>query len=127
MLDNAEYVIEYRGMRIGVPTVEKVVETVHALDRGIDREVPVPTRTDVEVPVPATTRHEFAASGDALTTAIYNEFRRESRARRPIELVRALKKRRELRGDATYQRVYGVLRHGDFEKRGGKWMLRGEV
>ena len=122
MLDNAEYVIEYRGMRIGVPTVEKVVETVRALDR----EVPVPTRTDVEVPLPAP-RREFAPSADALTTAIYGMLRGESRGRRPVEIVRALKKRKELRGDATYQRIYGVLRHGDFEKHGGRWMLRGGV
>lgn len=113
MLDNAEYVIEYRGLKIGVPTVEKVVETVRALER----EVPVPQATEP--------RREFVASGDALTTAIYDEFRREPRARRPIELVRALRKRRELKADATYQRVYGVLRHGDFEKQGGAWMLRG--
>jgi hypothetical protein len=123
MLENSEYVIEFRGMKIGVPTVEKVVETVRALER----EVPVPTRTDVEVPVPSAPRREFAASGDALTTAIYGMFREEPRARRPVEIVRALRKRRELRGDATYQRVYGVLRHGDFEKRAGKWVLRGGV
>ena len=120
MLDNAEYVIEYRGMKIGAANVERVVEVVRALDR----EVPVPTRTDVEVPLPAP-RRDFVASGDALTTAIYGMFRSEPRARRPVEIVRALKKRRELKSDATYQRIYGVLRHGDFEKRGGRWMLRG--
>lgn len=87
--------------------------------RALDREVPVPQTTEP--------RREFAPSGDALTTAIYAIFRAESKARRPVEILRALKRRKELRGDATYQRIYGVLRHGDFEKRGGRWMLRGGV
>ena len=115
MLDNAEYVIEWRGMKIGVASVEKVVETVRALER----EVPVP-----QVAEP---RREFVASGDALTTAIYAMFRGEPRARRPVEIGKALRKRRELKTDATYQRIYGVLRHGDFEKHGGRWMLCGGV
>ena len=118
MLDNAEYIIEYRGLRIGVPTVEKVVEVV----RTLEREVPVPQTAEA-----ATPRREFAASGDALTTAVYAMFRSEPRARRPVEIVKALRKRRELKADATYQRIYGVLRHGDFEKRAGRWMLRGGV
>ena len=122
MLDNAEYVIEYRGLKIGAATVERIVEVVRALDR----EVPVPTRTDVEVPLPAA-RREFEPSGDALTTAIYGMLRGAERGRRPVEILRALKKRRELKSSATYQRIYGVLRHGDFEKSGGRWMLRGGV
>lgn len=115
MLD-AAYTIEFRGMRIGVPTIEKVVEAVRALER----EVPVPVTAEIAAP-----RRDFVASGDALTTAIYDIFRSEPRARRPVEIVRALKKRRELKSDATYQRVYGVLRHGDFEKQGSRWMLKG--
>lgn len=124
MLENAEYVIEYRGMRIGVPTIEKVVEAVRALER----EVPVPLEVGPQdVLQLIAPRQEFEASGDALTTAIYAMFRGDTRARRPVEIVKALRKRRELRADATYQRIYGVLRHGDFEKRGGRWMLKGGV
>ena len=118
MLENSEYIIEYRGMKIGVPSIEKVVETVRALDR----EVPMPVAAEAAAP-----RREFAPSADALTTAIYGMLRGESRGRRPVEILRALRKRRELKGDATYQRIYGVLRHGDFEKHGGRWMLRGGV
>lgn len=123
MLDHAEYVIEYRGMKIGLPTIEKVVEAVRALER----EVPVPRSADLAGMESRAERVEFVTSGDALTTAIYSMFREEPKARRPVEIVRALRKRRELKTDATYQRIYGVLRHGDFEKRGGRWMLKGGV
>ncbi len=108
------FTVEFRGLKVQCDDVNHVVEAVKALapleygDR-IEREVPVP-QNDATLDIPG---------ASPLATATYDLFRAEPRWRRPVEIVRELRKRR-ITG-AKYTTVYAVLRYGDFVKREGRW------
>ena len=107
-----EFTVEFHGITIKCRDVEHVVETVKALV-PLEREVPVPTHAEAPI--------EFANT-NPIATAVYDLFRETPSWRRPVEIVKALKKR----GTRTkYANVYAVLRYGDFDKQGGKWNLKG--
>ena len=91
------------------------METVKALV-PLEREVPVPTSAE------ARDESISFANPNPIATAVYDLFRETPSWRRPVEIVKALKKR----GTRTkYANVYAVLRYGDFDKQGGKWNLKG--
>ena len=108
-----EFTVEFHGITIKCRDVEHVVETVKALV-PLEREVPVPTHAEAPI--------EFA-NANPIATAVYDLFRETPSWRRPVDIVKALKRKR-VQG-AKYTSVYAVLRYGDFEKAGGKWNLRG--
>lgn len=117
---HAMYTVTLRGMKVECETVEQVVEVVQALAplQGGDREVAVPTHT--ETPSPISMLDVGHAS--PVTTAVYALFRENPRWRRPIEIVKALRKQRV--PGAKYTTVYAALRYGDFVKRDGEWNLK---
>ena len=124
MNNNGEggYVVELRGLKVQCATVEQVVEAVRALEplaNGHDREVAVPMRTDREVAL----TNGNAGEDSPLTRELYAMLREAPRALRPVEIVRALRKRGLGRAETKYARVYGALRHGDFMKQGGRWSV----
>lgn len=60
----------------------------------------------------------------SLTEAVRDLFVESPAWRSPNDVLRALKARRETRpSELTYQKVYYVLRHGNYEKLDGKWKL----
>ena len=108
------FVVEFHGLKVHCDTMEHVVTAVKAL-APLEREVPVPMRTDREVAVPEPIS---IVGASPIATAVYDLYREEPRWRRPVEIVKALKKR----GVRTkYPNVYAVLRYGDFVKREGRW------
>lgn len=109
-----EYTIEYHGVTIKCQDVESVVETVKALV-PLEREVPVPTHDD------AATDALPVANANPVATAMYTMYRETPTWRRPVEIVKALRKY----GVRTrYANVYAVLRYGDFVKREGRWNVK---
>lgn len=102
------FVVEYRGIKVQCDSVEHVVETVQRL-APLEREVAVPQANE---PLPI-------ADANPVATAVYDLYRAEPRWRRPVEIVKALRKRRV--PGAKYTTVYAVLRYGDFVKREGRW------
>lgn len=109
------YRVEVRGLTIACDTVEQVIEVVQRMDRFVDREVPLPA------PISEPVVFEVP-NANALATAVYGLFREDYRWRRPVEILKALKRKKMK--DATYNRVYAVLRYGDFKQRDGKWNLK---
>ncbi len=104
------FVVEYHGIKVQCDSVEHVVETVKRL-APLEREVAVPEGTTAP-PI------EFA-NASPVATAVYDLFRETPSWRRPVEIVKALKRKR-VQG-AKYTSVYAVLRYGDFVKREGRW------
>lgn len=110
-----EFTVEFRGIAIKCRDVEHVVETVKALV-PLEREVAIPASAEAHAPLDV-------PGASPVATAVYDLFREQPTWRRPVEIVKALKRKR-VQG-AKYTSVYAVLRYGDFEKAGGKWNLRG--
>lgn len=114
------YRVEVHGLKVECDTVEQVVEVVRRLER-MDREVPLPAPQRAD-----TTTIPFAVNGaNPVATAIYAMFRETPVWRRPVEIVKALKRKRI--SGAKYNSVYAVLRYGDFAKRNGRWNLKDAV
>ena len=113
-VEAAEFVVEFRGLKVQCRDVEHVVEVVGAL-APTEREVPVPQHAEL----PRETIE--VAHANPIATAVYDVFREEPRWRRPIEVVKTLRKRGVR---AKYTNVYAVLRYGDFVKREGKWNVK---
>lgn len=116
------YTVSVRGLEVHCTSIEQVVEAVQALEglatRG-DHEVEPPLRTDREVALP-----DGNPSADSpLTRELEMVLRAAPRALRPVEIIRALRKRGLSRSATKYARVYGALRHGGFEKDGGRWSV----
>lgn len=116
------YTVVVRGVEVQCSTVEQVVEAVRALEpltRG-DREVAPPLRTDREVALP----NGNPSTDSPLTRELEFVLRAAPRALRPVEIIRALRKRGHSRNDTKYARVYGALRHSaEFVKEGGRWSV----
>lgn len=113
------FTIMFRDLRVQCDTVAHVVEAVKALSPlelgdPVEREVPVPMHADAA--------KLDVAHASPVATAIYDMFREAPQWRRPIDIVKALKRRRI--AGAKYASVYAVLRYGDFVKREGKWNLK---
>lgn len=115
MLDTVQhdpaFVVEYRGLKVGCHSIESVVEAVRAL-APLEREVPVPQSAE-----PIT-----FINASPVATAIYDLYRAEPTWRRPVEIVKALKRQRV--PGTKYTTVYAVLRYGDFVKREGRWNVK---
>lgn len=119
-INNEGYTVELRGLKIQCASVEQVVAAVRALEPlAGDREVEVPTRTDREVALPAGN----PSLDSPLTRELEFVLKAAPRALRPVEIIRALRKRGLSRADTKYARVYGALRHGGFEKEAGRWSV----
>jgi len=110
------FVVEFRGLKVMCDSVERVVEAVTRL-APLEREVPVPRSAEAPQPLEV-------SGASPVATAIYDLYRETPQWRRPVEIVKALRKRRV--PGAKYTTVYAVLRYGDFVKREGKWNLGGE-
>jgi hypothetical protein len=105
------FVVEFHGIKVQCDSVEHVVETVKRL-APLEREVPVPASSEA-----------LGVEGASpVATAVYDLFRGDASWRRPVEIVRALKRKR-IQG-AKYTSVYAVLRYGDFVKREGRWNVK---
>lgn len=109
------FTIQFRGMRVQCANVEQVVEAVRALS---------PLEREVSVPIASEARPIADVSASPIAVAVYDLFREEPRWRRPVEIVKALRKRHI---GAKYTNVYAVLRYGDFVKREGRWNLRDDA
>lgn len=119
------YTVELRGMKIQCADIDAVVEVVRKLE-PVERAdlAPAPQAT------PERERITLEVSGNPLAEAVYGQFRNNASWRRPAELVRAIRALRDPKlpkKDVTYNRVYAVLRYGDFTKDGGRWNLRDNV
>lgn len=106
------YIVKFRGLEINCADVDHVVEAVKAL-MPLEREVDVPTHAEPAEPAEP---HEAAPD---VATAVQALFREAPVWRRPVEIVKELKRKRV--PGAKYTKVYAVLRYGGFVKREGKW------
>lgn len=117
--DNEEYTVVHGHTSVKCTSVEQVVEVVKRLEH--DREVPVPQPvSEREVPTP----RKLAVYDLPLKDAVTEVFSEERVPMRPIELVKALRKRGVPKTEATYQRVYAALRYGNFAYDDGLWKLK---
>lgn len=114
--ESPAFVVEFRGLKVQCSDVEHVVEVVKRI-LPLEREVAVPMRA--EPPQTIAAQQLTIDGASPVATAVYDLFRAEPRWRRPVEIVKALKKRRV--AGAKYTNVYAVLRYGDFVKREGRW------
>lgn len=108
------YTVVVQGVKVECVTVAQVVEAVKALS-VIEREVS-PTNQ-------AEPRALAVSNVTPVSKAVYQLFKHEPAWRRPVEIMRALRRLGVPKTEATYNRVYAVLRYGDFERRDGKWNL----
>ena len=100
--NDAEYVIEVRGVQIRAQNVDRVVEIVRNLTLAETPAAPKP-----------------ANLGDAVARVFA-----DGMWRTPTEVIEALQRAGVRASDATYNRVYATLRYGEYVKRGQKWNLR---
>lgn len=120
------YTVVFRGLEVKCGDIAEVVSAVKALEPleqmplragdRVEREVPVVTRAPAPIAVISTS---------PVAVAVYDLFRAKPHWRRPIEIVKELKRRRVV--NAKYTTVYAVLRYGDFVKREGRWNIKDEV
>lgn len=105
------YVVNFRGLEIKCADVDHVIEAVKAL-MPLEREVEVPTHAE-----PA--QDSAPAEPSSIALAVQELFRESPDWRRPVEIVKALRRKR-IPG-TKYTTVYAALRYGRFVKREGKW------
>lgn len=108
----AAFTVMFHGLRVQCDSVEHVVEAVRAL-APLEREVAVPTAVEAGTPLTGT------GATSPIAIAVSELYREEPQWRRPVEIVRALRKRRV--PGAKYTTVYAALRYGSFVKRNGRW------
>lgn len=107
------YTIVARGVEVRCKSIAQVVVAVEALSG--DREVPVARATE-----PA---HDAAAQ--TANEAIAELFRLDPTPKRPVEIIKALRKQRRVpRSELTYNHVYAMLRYGPYVKDEGKWVMK---
>lgn len=118
---DSAYIVLFRGLEVRCETIDHVVEAVRALEPLEHAPVKSGERVEREVPVPRPEPIQFV-NASPVATAVYDLFRAEPTWRRPVEIVKALKRRRV--PGAKYTSVYAVLRYGDFVKREGRWNVK---
>ena len=108
-MEAAGYTVMYRGIEVKCDSVERVVEAVNAL-APLEREVPVPQHASADA---------ASEAPSPVAAAVQELFVREPAWRRPIEIVKALRRQRV--PGTKYTTVYAALRYGAFVKREGRW------
>lgn len=110
-----EYTVIHGNTAVRCTSIAQVVEVV----RHLEREVPVATPV---AETPASPR--ITVEDIDVRTATQQLFAGDRKWRRPIEIVKALRKLGVPRGDATYNKVYATLRYGPFVYNDGRWNLK---
>ena len=119
MQHNEEYTVIHGSTSVKCTSVEQVVEVVKRLEHDIEVPVSQPP-LEREVPTP----RKLAVYDLPLKDAVTEVFSDERIPMRPIEIVKALRKRGVAKSEATYQRVYAALRYGNFAYDDGLWKLK---
>lgn len=114
MLDIEEYTVVARGVEVRCKNIAQVVVAVEALSG--DREVPVARASE--------THSATEAVVQSANDAIAELFRVDPAPKRPVEIIKALRKRGVPRAETKYNHVYAVLRYGPYVKDEGRWMMK---
>ena len=119
MQHHEEYTVIHGHTSVKCTSVEQVVEVVKRLEHDVEVPVPQPT-FEREVPV----QRKLAVYDLPLKDAVTEVLSEERVPMRPIEIVKALHKRKMPKSEATYQRVYAALRYGNFANDDGMWKMK---
>ena len=120
MMANEEYTVIHGQTHVKCTSVEQVVEVVKRLEHDVEVPVAPSARVEREVPVP----RKLAVYDLPLKDAVVEVLSDQRVPMRPVELVKALRKRGLPKTEATYQRVYAALRYGPFAYDDGLWKVR---